>query len=407
MDRRVAVVGVGTTVQTRDADGRSGLSFALEALQRALDDAGLTKHDLQGVFPLVDAWPNLADPPGNSRQTMWARQLGIPIRWFTGGVNSGNGTGVSALLDATAAIRSGFIDCAALVIGMAATTPSDPRTAPWTRPSDQFTAWTGSYTAAQFALAARRHMHEFGTTAEQLAAVAATIRNHGHLNPDAVMAGRGPYTAADVLASPMVAEPLTRLMCAQVNCGGAALVVTTLERARDLRTTPVVVLGGGDQLCYPAYVEPPLLEHELGGPFPTDWVDRGFAMAGVARDDVDVVELYDGFASWVVMQWEMLGFCPRGEGGAFAASGVMGVDGRLPTCTDGGCLSFSHMGAPALLRPIEAVRQLRGEVADACPAGAHTHRPGTCRAARDPQVALAVSMGPPTGGGNFALLARA
>jgi acetyl-CoA acetyltransferase len=196
-------------------------------------------------------------------------------------------------------------------------------------------------------------------------------------------------------------------MCAQVNCGGAALVVTTLERARDLRAAPVVVLGGGDQLCYPAYVEPPLLEHELGGPFPTDWVARGFAMAGVGRDDVDVVELYDGFASWVVMQWEMLGFCARGEGGAFAASGVMGVDGRFPTCTDGGCLSFSHMGAPALLRPIEAVRQLRGEVPDACPAGGHTHEPGTCRAARDPEVALAVSMGPPTGGGNFALLARA
>ena len=137
-------------------------------------------------------------------------------------------------------------------------------------------------------------------------------------------------------------------------------------------------------------------------------MDRGFDMAGVTRDDVDVVELYDGFASWIVMQWEILGFCGPGEGGAFAASGIMEIDGRLPTCTDGGCLSFSHMGAPALLRPIEAVRQLRRQVADACPRaaeGGHSHVPGTCRAARDPEIALAASMGPPTGGGNFVLLA--
>src|SRR5204863_480740 len=99
----------------------------------------------------------------------------------------------------------------------------------------------------------------------------------------------------------------------------------------------------------------------------------------------------------------------RGEGGPFVESGVMSLDGRHPTCTDGGCLSFSHMGTPALLRPIEAVRQLRTETPDACPGsadGVHTHEPGRCRQARDPQVALAMSMGPPTGGGQFVLLAK-
>jgi acetyl-CoA acetyltransferase len=408
--REVAVVGVATTQQTRDSKGRYGLSYALEALSAALADAGLDKHDVQALYPQVDEWPQLGGiNPGNLRQAYWPAQLGIPVRWFTGAVNSGNGTGVSALLDAAAAIAAGYVDTAALVLGMAASTPADPRTASWTTQPLQFNEWTGTYTAAQFALAARRHRHVYGTTREQLARVSATIRNYGHVNPDAVMFGRGPYTVADVLAAPMVADPLTRLMCAQVNDGGAALVLTTLERARDLRKPPVRVLGGADQLCYPAYAEPPLLEHALGGDFSRQWVHDGFAMAGVSREDIDVVELYDGFASWIIMRWEMLGFCGPGEGGPFVESGVMELGGRWPTCTDGGCQSFSHMGTPALLRPIEAVRQLRRETRDLCPGwarGEHTHEPGRCRQARDPQIALAVSMGPPTGGGNFVVLAR-
>jgi acetyl-CoA acetyltransferase len=408
--REVAIVGVATTEQTRDSKGRYGLGYALEALAAALADAGLVKEDIQALYPMIDQWPHLGGPDaGNLRQAYWPAQLGIPIRWFTGAVNSGGGTGVSALLDAAAAIASGFVDTAALVLGMAASTPADARTAAWTSQPLQFNEWTGTYTAAQFALAARRHMHVYGTTPEQLARVSATIRNYGHLNPGAVMHGRGPYSVADVLASPMVADPLTRLMCAQVNDGGAALILASAERARDLRKPLIRVLGGADQLCYPAYAEPPLLESALGGPYSRRWVDDGFAMAGVSREDVDVVELYDGFASWVIMQWEMLGFCGPREGGPFVETGVMEIDGRWPTCTDGGCQSFSHMGAPALLRPIEAARQLWREAPDRCPGagrGEHTHTPGICRQARDPRIALAVSMGPPTGGGNFALLAR-
>ncbi|MCH2173964.1 thiolase family protein [Myxococcota bacterium] len=409
--RDVAIVGVSTTEQTRRSEGRHGLSYALEALKMALDDAGLAKRDIQGLYPMMDGWP-LAGPGqlgGNYRSTNWAHQLGIPIRWFTGAVNSGGGTGVSAILDAAAAIGAGYIDTAAIVLGFASSNPSDPRTASWTSQPFQFNEWTGTYTAAQFALAARRHMHAYGTTREQLARVSSTIRNYGHVNPDAVMYGRGPYSVQDVLDAPMVADPLSRLMCAQVNDGGAAMVITSLERARDLKKPAVRVLGGADQVCYPAYAELPLLEHPLGGAFSRDWVDDGFAMSGLTREDVDVVQLYDGFASWIVMQWETLGFCEVGEGGAFVESGVMELGGRYPTCTDGGCHSFSHMGAPALLRPIEAVRQLRGEVRDDCPGsskGEHTYDPARCRAARDPQVALAVSMGPPTGGGNLALLAR-
>ncbi len=403
--REVAIAGVATTEQTRRSEGRYGLSYALEALRMALDDAGLAKEDIGGLYPMIDQWPQTgAASPGNYRQANWPAQLGIPIRWFTGAVNSGAGTGVSAILDATAAIGAGYIDTAVIVLGMAASTPVDGRTASWTTQELQFNEWTGSYTAAQFALAARRHMHQYGTTREQIARVSATIRNYGHLNPDAVMHGRGPYSVEDILSAPLIADPLTRLMCAQVNDGGAAMVLTTLERARDLRRPPVRVLGGADQLCYPAYAEPPLLEHPLGGPLPTSWVDDGFAMAGVAHDDFDVVSLYDGFASWIIMQWELFGFCKPGEGGPLVESGAMELDGRWPACTDGGCHSFSHMGAPAILRPIEAVRQLRGDVRDGCPEGVHSHEPGRCRAVRSPRLAFAASMGPPTGGGNFAVL---
>lgn len=408
--RPVAVAGVHTTVQTREHDGRYGLSYALEALQGALADAGLAKEDIGGLFAAIDEWPQFASAQdkGNSA-TNWATLLGIPIRWLTGAPNSGLGSGVAALLDATAAIQAGFIDTAVIVAGMASHRPSTGAVAPWTTSTMPFTEWTGSFTAAQFALAARRHMHQYGTTIEQFALAASTVRNYGSINPDAVFFRRGPYTVDDVLASPMIADPLTRLMCAPTNNGGGAIVLTTLERARDLRRPPITVLGGADQTVYPAYAEAPLLERPLGGSFSRQWVSDAFSQAGVTHDDIDVVQLYDGFASWTVMQWEMLGFCEVGEGGPFVESGVMALDGRWPTCTDGGCSSFSDIGVPAILRPIEAVRQLRGDIADDCPGasdGHHTHRPGQCRQVRDAEVALAVSMGPPTGGGQVVVLAK-
>jgi acetyl-CoA acetyltransferase len=406
--RDVAIAGIATTDQTRKG-GRYGVSYAIEALRLALEDAGMTRADIDGLYSYIDGWPQLEASVSNSFNTNWASQLGIPIRWCTGAPNSGAGTGVAAILDAAAAIGAGYIDTAAIVVGLSSATPRDPKTAPWTTWELQFAEWTGTYTAAQFALTARRHMHQYGTTVDQLARAAATIRNYGHLNPAAVMHGRGPYTADDVLGAPVAADPLTVLMCSQVNNGGAAMIVTTAERARDLRTPVVRVLGGADQFSYAPYVDPPVLERADGTAFSTRWARDGLAMAGVVHDDLDVVELYDGFANWVIMQWEWLGFCGPGEGGPFIETGIMDIDGRWPTCTDGGCLSFSHMGAPALLRPLEAVLQLRGETADGCPEwqlGRHTHQPGVCRQARHAEVALAVSMGPPTGGGQLVVLAR-
>ncbi len=403
------VVGAYTTEQVRESTGRSGLSYALEALRGALDDAGLEKQDVQGLYAMLDAWPNA---PGNQSfygPANWPFQLGVPVNWFTGAVNSA-GTGAAAMLDAAAAIKTRNIDTAALVVGRARAPNVDGKTAPWTRNQHEFTEWTGSLTAAQFALTASRHMHQYGTTREQLSRIAAIIRNNGSVNPSAVMFGRGPYTTKEVMESRMIADPLTVLMCALVNDGGGALVMTSWERARTLRRPPVLVRGGADQLSYPAYQEAPILERHVGGPFSRDWVKRGFGLAGVTHEDVDFIQLYDGFSVWAITQLEMFGFCGEGEGGPLAESGALDMDGRHPVCTDGGCMSFSHNGTPSLYRSIEAVRQLRGETHDLCPGwetGLHSYDRTRCRAVRDPKIGFAAGMGPPTGGGNFVIMARA
>ena len=406
--REVAIVGAHATPQLKDAEGPS-LDLALTSLRRALDDAGLTKSALDGIFASETVWP-LAPGRGGEyfRYANWATQLGIPVRWFTGAVNSAH-TGASAINDAAAAIAAGYVDTIAVVVGRSSTSDLPGATVDYTRTDFAWTAWTGSYTSAQHALVACRHMDRYGTTPEQLALAAAVSRNHGRNHPDARMAGRGPYSVADILASEMISSPLTRLMCSVPSTGGSAVIVTTMERARDLPGRPVRVLGGGDQLCYPAWAEAPLLELPNGQPFPTAWVDHAFEMSGVRREDVDVVQLSDTFAIAQILQWEMLGFCSVGEGGPYIESGVTGLAGRHPTCTDGGLQAFGNNGSPGLDRVVEAVRQLRGDVADGCPEapdGVHIYDPDFCRAARSPEVALALTVGPPTGGGSVVLLAR-
>jgi acetyl-CoA acetyltransferase len=236
-----------------------------------------------------------------------------------------------------------------------------------------------------------------------MARASATIRNYGSLNPDAVFSGRGPFTAEDVLESRVIADPLTLLMCSSVNDGGAAIILTRADRARASRTVPISIVTAGNQQPYVPYREAPVLDAVADeGRFARDALTR----AGVSHDDIGVVALYDQFAIGVLMAFEMFGFCGRGEAADLVADGVMEIDGRLPTCTDGGNQSFSHNGSPVLFRPIEAVRQLRGEVRDACPADGHTHVPG-CRAVRDPRLAFVSNPGPPTGGNSFMVLGRA
>ncbi len=347
----VAVVGVGTTAQAKVAD-RSTLSLCLEAARRALADAGLTVDDVDG---LAARWPGPGGTVLHPGSVDWTGLFGLPVRW----VQDTYPQGIPAALDAAAAIKAGLCHTVLVVGGQAAIRSQAAAVADYTRPSNEFVEPFGAFTQAHFALLAQRYLHEFGDVREDVAAVAATIRNHGHRNPDAVLSGRGPYTADDILASEPIAEPLHLLDVCLATEGAAAMVLTGTERARDTRA-PVWLLAGGCEWYRQQYVDPPRYEEvwRLGA----DAGQRSFAAAGLAPGDVDVAQLYDINSFEVVRQLEALGYAPRGEGASFARAVGLDLDGGLPTNTDGGLLSYAHLGwGGPTLKVVEAVHQLRHE----------------------------------------------
>ncbi|MEE8435528.1 MAG: acetyl-CoA acetyltransferase, partial [bacterium] len=206
-----------------------------------------------------------------------------------------------------------------------------------------------------YAMAAMRHMHDYGTTPEQLAEIAVATRQWAALNPGATM--RDPITVEDVLASQMIASPLHLLDCCLVTDGGGAVVMTTAERARDLKKPPIHVRGYGESMTHASISSMPDLT--LTGAAESG--RTAMEMAGVSHDTVDVVEIYDSFTITVLLTLEALGFCGRGEGGDFVAGSRTGPEGDFPLNTNGGGLSYAHPGMYGLLVLVEAARQLWGE----------------------------------------------
>jgi acetyl-CoA acetyltransferase len=204
-------------------------------------------------------------------------------------------------------------------------------------------------------MVARRHMHQYGTTSEQLAAIAVATRRNALRNPKAVM--QEPITVEDVLASRMVADPLHLLDCCLRTDGGGAVLLTTAERARSLRKTPVWVIGAASAESHLSMAQ---MEDMTVSPA-ARCGPEAFAQAGITTADVDVLQVYDAFTIMVLLTLEALGFCKPGEGGPFVADGKLAYDGALPTNTDGGGLSSNHPGMRGIFLLIEAVRQLRGE----------------------------------------------
>jgi acetyl-CoA acetyltransferase len=353
---RAAVVGVHNTRQARRLDGETQQSLMLGAAKAALADAGLTFADVDGVS---------AAPHTNT--VIYDYRLGPA--W------QGSQFGLAMVLEAAAAIATGQAEVVLIVTGEAGRYTERESTAPWTRPGNEFVIPYGLFTAAEFALVARRHMHMYGTTPQQLAEVAAIIRNNGHINPEAIYSGRGPFTPDDILASRMVADPYHLLDCSTTSEGGCALVLTSIERARDLPRgdRPVAVLGGGTEYYGPAYQYPPMWDLagrsgvQVNGLIGRRAGDRAFETAGLTRDDVDVLEFYDPFSFEIIRQLEALRFCPEGEGGPFVQDGHIAPGGRYPVTTDGGTMSFSHAGATVqmLQRVIRGVQQVRGECVSA------------------------------------------
>ncbi len=208
-------------------------------------------------------------------------------------------------------------------------------------------------------MAARRHMIEYGTTIEQLAEVAVQARANAALNPEAMF--RTPVTVDEVLAGPMIADPFTKLHCCVRSDGGAAVLLAAEEYVRDCRTTPVWVLGSGEYVSHAAMSEWPdftVSPAAVSGRL-------AFERAGVRPDEMDLAEIYDAFTYMTLVTLEDLGFCGKGEGGAFVEKGRLRVGGGgLPVNTDGGGLSAQHPGMRGLFLLVEAVRQLRGEAGE-------------------------------------------
>jgi acetyl-CoA acetyltransferase len=331
-------------------DTKTPYELHYQAASRAIADAGLTKADIDG---LASSGTGLLSP------IEIGEYLGLRPTWVDG-TGVGGATWEFMVEHATAAIMAGHVEVVVLVYG--STTRADLKAR--RRGSNlsfggrgpvQFDTPFGHALISKYAMAARRHMHEYGTTIEQLAEIAVSTRWNASHNPEAYY--RDLITIDDVQSSRMIADPLTKLHCCIRSDGGGAIVLTTEERARDLPKQPVWVLGTGEATSHTTmsewedFTESPAAR---SGPL-------AFERAGVKPEDIDVCQIYDAFTSMVLQTFEGLGFCKKGEGGPFVAGGRMRLDGALPTNTDGGGLSHCHPGMRGMFLLVEAARQLRGE----------------------------------------------
>jgi len=345
---RAAIVGAALA-GLGEAPGRSSEDIAIEASVKALAEAGLTTRHVDAVFGSL---------PGNANPLsalLIAEMLGIQPR-FTDNNRTGGSTFLSYTLMAAMALKEGLCETALIFYGSNQRTASGKLVSS-VKPFAYEAPYAPIFPATSYALAASRHMHEYGTTREQLAAVAVAARAWANLNPQAFM--RGPLGVADVLASRMVSSPLTVRDCCLVTDGGAAIVMTRADRARHLPKKPVYLLGAAAATTHMNIVAMADLTRTAA----VDSGQRAMAMAGVAPRDIDVVQLYDAFTINTILFLEDLGFCAKGEGGRFVADGnlISGV-GRLPFNTDGGGLCNNHPSdRGGITKVIEAVRQARGE----------------------------------------------
>jgi acetyl-CoA acetyltransferase len=349
--KRVAIVGADESDEIGIVPHKGVLQLHAEAALNALEDAGIDKREVDGVFTCGAGW---------SPSMQVAEYLGIEPR-YTDSTAVGGSSFVIHVEHAAAAIATGLIDVALITHGESGHSsrfrPGGGRPAndPWF-PSSQFEApYHVGGPPSTYALACMRHMHQYGTTHEQLAEIAVATRKWAMLNPKAMM--RDPLSIDDVLSSRWVSYPFHLLDCCLVTDAGGAIIITSAERARDCKKKPVWVLGSGEATTHMSMVNQPDLTTTpaaISGP-------RAFQMAGVRHKDIDVVEVYDSFTYTALVTLEALGFCKPGEGGAFVSGQRTAPGGDFPMNTSGGGLSYTHPGMFGMFLLIEATRQLRGE----------------------------------------------
>jgi acetyl-CoA acetyltransferase len=347
--RRVAIVGAALSDCGR-VDDKTVYELHFQGTQRALADAGLGKDDVQGF---------MSTGTGILAPIEVATYCGLRPDWVDG-TNVGGSVWEFMVEHAVAAISAGLVDVVVVTYG--STTRADLKRRLRSnnltfggRGAEQFELPYGHTLISRYAQAAMRHMHEYGTTAEQLAEIAVSARYNASLNPDAYY--RDPITIDDVQSAEMMADPLTKLHCCIRSDGGGSVVLVSEDRARDCAKEPVWILGTGEAVSHTTMSEWPDFTESAcvrSG-------QQAFGRAGVTPADIDICQLYDSFTPTVLLTLEGLGFCPKGEGGAFVEDGKLRVGGALPTNTDGGGLSACHPGMRGMFLLVEAVKQLRSE----------------------------------------------
>ncbi|MET8213037.1 acetyl-CoA acetyltransferase [Streptomyces sp. NPDC005373] len=355
-DRTPVIAGIGLSDGPK-APHLDALGHQAQAMQRALADSGLSKDDIDG-FGCAEAW--VPGVPGVDLPET-AEYLGLDPRWIEGTYTGGSAYEFQAQ-HAEAAIRSGMANTILLTYGSDLLTRMGRSlgTAYGRKPvgGAAYEEPYGKTTVAAYAMAAQRHMYEYGTTPEQLASVAVAVREHAAHNPQAIY--RKPLAVDDVLNSRMIADPLHLFDCCAITDGGGAVIITTEERARDLKQPYVSILGTAARQNHWNISQAPDVTTTAGARSGPD----AFARAGLTPDDVDMAMLYDSFTITVILLLESLGFCKPGEGGPFAEEGNLRLGGKLPINTDGGGLSACHPGLRGIFLLIEAVRQLRGQAGE-------------------------------------------
>ena len=349
---RFAICGLGVTRQGR-IPGVSSVGFSAEAIHLAIQDAGLRPEDVDGYI-----YQGLqAARVGAAQLGEVPKHAGVPVK-FIWQMQSGGATAVSAVVAACGALEAGAANYVVIVYGSAVLslgsliggTPENAR-------SNQ-----GAYglfaPGPDHALAARRHMYEFGTTHRQLGAIAVTQREYANKRPEAYMHGR-PMTLEDHVNSRIIADPLHMLDFCLNTDGGVALIVTTAERAKQCKSKPVYIMGAGlGHQVREHYSKTQYTRLNIDAP-----KEAAFREAGVTVKDIDVAELYDCFTITVLLELEDYGFCKKGEGGPYVEAGGMKIGGPgVPTNTAGGELSWAYLQGFTPLT--EGIRQMRGEGGD-------------------------------------------
>jgi acetyl-CoA acetyltransferase len=345
----LAIVGAAEAQMGVALPGLSAADVMAEAARAALADAGLGTEDVDGVFAAATQLPWAS--------TTLAEELGIQPR-YSDSTMIGGASPMAHLNHARAAIAAGL--CEVAVVGYGSTQRSVGRGGASAQEVDP---WEAPYRPllpiAAYALAAARHMHEYGTTAEQLAWVAVSARQWAQRR-GAPAWSRDDLSLEDVYASPRVCDPFGVRDCCLVTDGGGALVVTSAARARGLRRTPVFLLGAAEAQTHRHVSSMPDLTRTAA----VESGARAFAEAGVRPGDVESVQIYDAFTITPILFLEDLGFCAKGEGGAFVADGRIAPGGELRVNTSGGGLSYGHPGMNGLPLLVEAVREVREEGKD-------------------------------------------